>query len=168
MERILICSDIHGCKENFRQALKEAGRIDRILIAGDIEGRQEAYEQMAGMIPILIVQGNCDVYQGGDLPETVSFTLEGKRFFMTHGHLYGAGGGNPSRLLAKARRIKADIVIFGHSHRYVDEWQEGIHLLNPGALRGTPGYNACSYLVLELDEATGREEAIPCSLSENW
>ena len=158
MERILICSDIHRCKENFRQALLEAAPVDRILIAGELEGSKAEYEKIAGWIPMVAVAGNCDSYLGTDLPLTASFTVEGRHFFMTHGHHYGVGYGRPSLLLSEAKKQGADIVIFGHTHQRLNETWDGILCLNPGALRGNPSYAACSYILMKLDGAARTQE----------
>ena len=157
MERILICSDIHSCIENFQLALEKT-RPDRILISGDLEGRETEYRYLADMTPIVMVQGNCDHYLAPSLPLVAEFTLEGKHFFMTHGHVFGVGGRKPRLLIQEGMRLGADIVIFGHSHQPLDAVWNGIRFLNPGALRGVPGSGSCSYIVLTLDGKTGMEK----------
>ena len=159
MERILVCSDIHGQKMNFIQALEEAGSIDRILIAGDIEADPREYEKIAGLTPLVMVRGNCDSYLGAGLPLNADFIVEGRHFFITHGHEYRVRMDKPTLLLNVARRHGADTVIFGHTHSALEEEWDGIRVFNPGALRGIPGYGGCSYLILEIDGQEGSIKA---------
>ena len=152
--------------ENFIQAMREAAPVDRILIAGDIEGEKEEYDRLVGLTPLVVVQGNCDAYLGSSLPLTAVFTVEGKRFFMTHGHYYSVGYGKPFLLLEDAKAKQADFVVFGHTHHALDETWDGIRFLNPGALRGNPASGYCSYAILELDGRTGRADVSFRKLSD--
>ena len=152
MERILVCSDIHRYKDNFWEAYQRCAPVDRIIISGDIEDYPENYYAMAQMTPLVMVQGNCDYYLGNDLPSVAEFDLEGRHFFVTHGHLFQVGGGKPKALLAAAKKAKADIVIFGHTHQALYQTWDGICCINPGALRGSPSSGSCSYAILTLDK----------------
>ena len=156
MERILICSDIHRFPENFWEALKRSAPIDRIFICGDLEERPEYFRAMAQDIPIVMVQGNCDHYLGSDLDPVIECDLEGRHILVTHGHLYNVGGGKPKALIRAAAQAGADLVFYGHSHKPLDEVWDGIHFINPGALRGTP--DSCSFAILTLDKQKPEEK----------
>ena len=52
---------------------------------------------------------------------------------MTHGHYYYVHSGN-EQLKSAGRRNKADIVLFGHTHRPTLEIDEDIIVANPGSL----------------------------------
>ena len=57
--------------------------------------------------------------------------MEGKRIFLTHGHLYGVKSSYDS-LREMGRKMKCDIILFGHTHREFLEEKDMI-LANPGA-----------------------------------
>ena len=60
-------------------------------------------------------------------------------------------------LSGRAAQLCADVVIFGHTHAFYEEYRSeaGQHFLNPGSLSMTPGYNsfAASYAILECTDA---------------
>ena len=155
MERILVCSDIHRNLTNFQSALEEADRPDRILLLGDLERDPEEFRCLAGMIPCVIVRGNCDRVFGDALPENAVFTLPGHTFFLTHGHRYGVRGGSYAALFAEAQKRGADIALFGHIPRRVEERAGGALLLTPGALKDGP--SGRSFLLLTLRDDGGVE-----------
>ena len=77
---------------------------------------------------------------------------------MTHGKEYGV----PDLQLLTSRAVLwgADLVIYGHTHKYADTTvRDGkIRLINPGCLMGDPhdsvrtyaAYEICSFAVLRL------------------
>ena len=65
-------------------------------------------------------------------------TARGKRFFFTHGHLYDAKLGL-YRLVCAARERKADLLLFGHTHQPLTDYDDGLYILNPGSLSGSGG-----------------------------
>lgn len=81
-----------------------------------------------------------------------------RRILMTHGKEYNVP--DTSMLVQRARVWDADIVIFGHTHKYLDAKASGgkIRLLNPGCLIGDPNssirtygiYEICSFAVLKI------------------
>lgn len=101
-------------------------------------------------IPFYFVAGNCD--NALDVPDSRFFELEGKRFFITHGHIYNVKY-SLMRLEYAGREVEADVTLFGHTHRpFLQEDENGI-LMNPGAVMQR------SYGVIEL-----APEGIHCSL----
>ena len=41
--------------------------------------------------------------------------------------------------MCAARERKADILLFGHTHNALQEYDEGLYILNPGTLHGSEG-----------------------------
>jgi len=76
-------------------------------------------------IPIYIVSGTPNEYD----PITA---LEGKKFFLTHGHLYDVKRSLNS-IKEMAKKLKVNLVIFGHTHKPYIEYYEDEILFNPGA-----------------------------------
>ena len=127
MKTAVVLSDTHGNKKDLLKLegiIKEAdyifhlgdGFYDLNIFGTDITKK------------IVQVVGNCDpvAYDSERLIE-----IDGVKIFMTHGHLYGAKGGN-LRLLYKAKEVGADVCFYGHSHQAVIEEVDGVTLANPG------------------------------------
>ena len=65
-----------------------------------------------------------------------------KRIFLTHGHIYKVKFGY-KKLLARAKQLFADVVVFGHTHLPKNIYIDNILLFNPGSTalpkNGGPG-----------------------------
>ncbi len=121
------------------------GGVNVALFLGD--GLSDISDVIPEGCSLLAVSGNCDLFSslfasdGGMIPEDRIETIGGLRVFMTHGHKYSVKGGYGSAV-AQARRLNADLLLFGHTHipftRYLPP--EGAHhkplyVMNPGSLR---------------------------------
>lgn len=119
MKRIAILSDTHGLlRPEVLDRLEEA---DVILHAGDINTRA-IVDRLKALGPLYIVRGNNDKEWAEDLPHSLTFTVEGVRFFMVH-----------NKKDVPKDLSGADVVVYGHSHRYAMEDREGVLWLNPGS-----------------------------------
>lgn len=140
--RILVLSDSHGDRWAVERAVRAQPSAELILFLGD--GVEEA-EQVCRRLPenrlLRAVRGNNDWCCSA--PDFDELTLEGKKIFFTHGHLYQVKYGL-SRLTAAAAAHGADIALFGHTHEPMTAYDHGLTLMNPGALAfargGRPGY----------------------------
>jgi len=119
-----ILSDTHGYFDPRLPHLL-AG-VDRILHAGDICSPRIVadLEQLA---PVTAVAGNNDY--DPILRETEIFQTAGIKIHIRH--IVPAGPPNPD-LRAELRRIRPDLVVFGHTHRFFDATFDGVRFLNPG------------------------------------
>ena len=79
----------------------------------------------------LAVRGNCDF--GSDLPLTGEFTAQGVKIFYTHGHYSGVKSGLYTFACA-ARERGAQVALYGHTHNALEDYDDGLYLLNPGSL----------------------------------
>ena len=147
--KILVVSDTHGRDENFEQAVMQEAPFDMLIHCGDVEGREIFIEALTEC-PCHIVSGNNDFFS--DLPREVMIQLEGHRILVTHGHYYGVSMGLYG-VLDEGKARECQVVLFGHTHRPVEETEEGILLLNPGSL-SYPRQEGRrpSYAVMELQQ----------------
>ncbi|GAV21652.1 metallophosphoesterase family protein [Carboxydothermus pertinax] len=124
----LVVSDTHGRVEKVVKYAK--GRaFTGIIHAGDYY-RDGIFLGSELGIPVYAVYGNCDGVWDGIEEETIE--ISGKRIFLTHGHSYYVK--HDLKLLAqKAESLKAELVIFGHSHVPVYTRINGLWFLNPGS-----------------------------------
>lgn len=131
--RILVVSDTHGNMDALKRVVMSQSSAEVVVHCGD--GAAEAQE-LKSMFPekmIISVKGNCDFCC--EAPQKECITIEGKKLFITHGHLYGVKGGLYT-LSCAAREEDADIVLFGHTHIPTEIYDDGLYMLNPGSLRG--------------------------------
>jgi putative phosphoesterase len=80
---------------------------------------------------VISVAGNCDL--GSSAPRELLWECEGKRVLLTHGDAYGVKAGL-EKLKRRALEVKADLVLFGHSHLATQELYSDILFLNPGTM----------------------------------
>ena len=96
-----------------------------------------------------MVRGNNDFFS--DLPREEEFYLGKYKVFITHGHAYYVSL-DPEYIFEEGQARKADIVMYGHTHRPFFEQKDGITVLNPGSLsfprqEGRKG----SYMIMEIE-----------------
>lgn len=147
--KILVFSDSHG-KLDWMIAAMEMEKPDHVFFLGDHERDGWDLSRMYPTIPLNAVKGNCDWGPG---LENWVIELEGVRFLLTHGHLYGAKSGY-ARLEEAGVRSGVDVVCFGHTHIAEDVNEPGrIRLFNPGTIGGPHGQRT-TYGVLTVKGGT--------------
>lgn len=117
--RIAILSDTHGLLRP--QMLEHLKTADCILHAGDIN-TQAVMDQLSAIATLYIVRGNNDKDWTQAIPRDLNVTLGGRAFYMVH-----------NRKDVPTDLIGADVVVYGHSHKYAHEEKDGILWLNPGS-----------------------------------
>lgn len=127
--KILFITDSHR-HFSFLVEMMEKEKPERVFAMGDYTKDFEELSYLYSEIPFEIVKGNCDFWDSHFSEEKIIF-LEGKRIFLTHGHLYGVKS-NYNFLRKMGRKMKCDIILFGHTHREFLEEKDMI-LANPGA-----------------------------------
>lgn len=137
MTKILVCSDTHQWTKPLRQIINRE-EPDLIFHLGDM---------LSDLPEAIGVIGNCD-WMPGDLERVEE--VEGLRFFLCHGHRLGVKY-SLDTLWARAKQEKADVALFGHTHRRHQEKREGIHLFNPGSLT-YPKDSHASYLLFYVED----------------
>ena len=119
MKHILILSDTHGLLREEVKALM--AQADVVIHAGDIN-TPAIVDALRAAGESYIVRGNNDKDWAVDLPHSLTFTVEGVRFFLVHNKK-----DVPSPL------PDADVIVYGHSHRYSEQTRDGTLWLNPGS-----------------------------------
>ncbi len=119
MKRIVILSDTHGLLRP--EVLDHLSGADAILHGGDIN-TQAIVDKLQSFAPLHIVRGNNDKEWAEDLPHSLTFSIEGVRFFMVH-----------NKRDVPRDLSGADVVVYGHSHKYACDERDGVLWLNPGS-----------------------------------
>lgn len=117
--KIAILSDTHGLLRP--QVVAHLKNADAILHGGDIN-RQSIVDELRQYAPLYIVRGNNDKDWAEAIPHDLTVTLGGVTFYMVH-----------NKKEAAADLTGVDVVVFGHSHRYLQEDKDGVLWLNPGS-----------------------------------
>ena len=94
-------------------------------------GTESGWRSCTRAPPFYRVAGNCDWNSGALEPENVAF-LEGKTILYMHGHTQGVKTGVGLAVKA-AQAVRADLLLFGHTHRKFCEDYDGLLAVNPGA-----------------------------------
>ena len=109
--RVAVIADTHGLLR--QETVDLIGGCDAVIHAGDVD-TPDIYEKLKGQKPLYLVRGNNDGGWAGQLPESLRFELEGVPIFLIH---------NRKDIRETGENVK--LVIFGHSHKYSEEWAEG-------------------------------------------
>lgn len=143
--RILVVSDSHGNKKKLRKVIMAQPKAELVIHLGDGEEDLNSVKPDFPQKMFLQVQGNCDF--GSKLPVMEEFTIDGYKIFYTHGHHYNVKFGD-FQLVEAARSRKADIVLYGHTHIKASYYDNGLYVINPGALTGY----AKSYATIDIEK----------------
>ena len=130
MKKILVLSDSHSY---FDKALKifEIEKPDVVIAAGDGIGDIDDLSYVHPEATYYMVKGNCDFFERNHSEEKI-FEIEGKKFFLTHGHLYDVKR-SLSSIKVIGEKLNVSLIIFGHTHKpYIEKYGD-ITLFNPGA-----------------------------------
>ena len=144
--KVAILSDTHGLlRPGVVEQLKTA---DAILHGGDIN-RQAIVDELRQYAPLYIVRGNNDQEGAEAIPHDLTVTLGGVTFYMVH---------NKKEVPADLSGI--NVVVFGHSHKYVWEETNGVLWLNPGSCGPRRFHQEITMMMAELTDGELRVEKI--------
>ncbi len=147
--KYLIISDTHGYITAACHAIKKHSP-DYCIHLGDMADDCQDLEGIFPRQKFIFVKGNNDMWLRNNMfPDERFFELEGKNFFLTHGHKYHVKFGLDA-LKKTASEKKADIVLYGHTHIQKLEEDGRLFILNPGA-RG-------KYALITIDNDTIKAE----------
>lgn len=166
--KYLIASDIHGSAYWCRKLLEayRTEQADRLILLGDIlyHGPRNdlpqdyAPREVASMLneyksEILAVRGNCDaevdqlLLEFPIMADYAVLEISDILVYLTHGHHITIDNPLPS--------CPGSAIIYGHTHRPLDETRDGIRFLNPGSVSLPKDGTAHGYIILEGAEGTG-------------
>ena len=138
--RIAVLSDTHGLLRP--EVLSAISGCDAIIHGGDIN-KPEIIDRLKEIAPLFVVRGNNDKEWAEHIPATLTFQIEGCRFFLVH---------NKKEVPEDLTGINA--VIFGHSHRYFEENIDGRLWLNPGSCGKRRFDQEITLAILTVDGST--------------
>jgi len=125
--RLGIISDTHGMLRP--EVLDVFGKVDHILHGGDV-GKWDVVVALEALAPVTAVHGNVDDMDiRARLPKVATLRLDGFDIVVTHGDQFGS----PTPADLHAAFPKAEIIVYGHTHRPLLELvDKTVTVMNPG------------------------------------
>lgn len=141
--KFVVTSDNHGLKDKLDRIRLAHPHCVAYIHCGDSE---MTLHDLAGWAS---VAGNNDYY--ADLPSSRIINLNGFKVLVTHSHLVSYFK-RTERLVELAKSNDCQMVCFGHTHIFMSEVIDGVHLLNPGSLRYNRDGSPTCYAMVEVND----------------
>lgn len=147
---IIVVSDSHGTYDQLQKIIKNYPKAAFYFHCGDSELPKQYLSNFHG------VEGNNDIYN--EYPEHIIMDLNDYfRVLVIHGHRQGVYSGM-NNLVALAKKYKCNVVFFGHTHVFRQDYVDGVHIVNPGCLIYNRDFTPSSYAYIEIENDTFRVE----------
>ena len=137
-KRVGIISDTHGLLRP--EVLDILKNCDCILHAGDVN-KPEILDTLRLIGNIYVVRGNNDKDWAEGLAQTLTFSIEGVKFFMVH-----------NKKDVAWELGDTDIVVFGHTHKYFEKIIDDRLWLNPGSCGRRRFDQEITMAVMEIED----------------
>lgn len=131
--KVLVISDSHGDYYNINKILLSQPKAEVVFFLGDGLNDIEKIKLNYPEKMFITVRGNCDWGTNSQIEEFI--TIEGKKIMATHGHKYNVKL-TYSNIIYKAKSTNCDILLFGHTHCSMTDYDNGLYIMNPGSAHG--------------------------------
>lgn len=159
--KYLLVSDIHGCRPALETVLKfyDEQHCNMLCILGDILNYGPRNSIPDGLDPkgiveilnarasdIVAIRGNCDgevdqmLLHFPILGDYLLLVDEGKKLFLTHGHVYNKDKMPPGHF---------DAIVYGHTHLWEMTPVDGTVVCNTGSITFPKGGNEPTFMTYE-------------------
>ena len=146
--KILVISDTHGDTNKAEEAIRSNKEVSLIIHLGDYFRDAQKLSGMFPNIPVEYIYGNSD-FMVENVPAEKLLEVCGKKIFITHGHRYSVKW-DYGRLYRKAEELKADMILFGHTHVPEIIEKDDVFLLNPGSTSDPRDESDESYAIIDI------------------
>lgn len=144
--RIVVFSDCHGDVFRALEVVRRNEKEKLFVFLGDGADVLDTLRQQFPQKEFIGVRGNCDFFC--NLPDEYMIDVEGVKILCTHGHLYGVKF-SEERLITAARGRNAQIVLYGHTHRAVSRYIDGLYIVCPGSISRPADFER-SYATIDI------------------
>lgn len=147
---VAIISDTHGHLDpRIAEIIRDC---DYAIHAGDICGANVLAAMQPKSSVVVAVTGNNDPYCMAEvpLPETSELHLPGGIVRIEHGHEHGHH--KPCHDSLRRAHPQARVVVYGHTHKMVQDKNGEPWVINPGAAGQTRNHGGPSCLILTADD----------------
>ncbi len=135
--KVGIIADTHGRIRP--QVLDLLEDCDYILHAGDF-AEEQVLDQIRFLAKLYVVRGNSDSWWADYLAEKQVFRIGELNFVLIH-----------DRAKAYPEAAEADVIVYGHTHRYKEEVIDGRLWLNPGSCGSSRFGEKLSFVLMEVE-----------------
>lgn len=139
--RICVCSDNHGNLEALEKIKQDNPCCDYYFHLGDSHFDDRLLK------PFISVEGNND--WDCIFPRQRIVEINNHRILLIHGDGYTYA---ISRLANKAKHEECDVIMFGHTHEFMDETYKDIRLINPGSCFHNRDMTSPCYAIVKIDD----------------
>ena len=150
--KILVLSDTHVprmARDIPKTVYDEIKKADLVLHAGDF-AEMSFLEKLRKLKKTVAVCGNMDSKELSSALKSKEIVEAGKfRIGLIHG--WGSPDGLTDRILEEFKGDKVDCIVFGHSHRPMNETIKKVLFLNPGSPTDKMFAPYNSYGIIEVD-----------------
>ena len=153
--KIVLISDTHGVVDN--SIINFIDDADLCVHAGDLGGAHVIRQLAAIGTPMVAVRGNNDVMTKWpaddqrilqEMPFAQKIQLPGGDVYVEHGHKINPVQTRHQKLRDKYPSAKA--IVYGHSHKIVNDQQVVPWVLNPGAAGRVRMFGGASCMILTI------------------
>jgi len=157
--KLAILSDTHGNYPIAVKALESLEQVDYIIHLGDTTDDAEMIELALGR-EIIKLSGNCDLSK--KYPELIITNIAGKKVLLSHGDRFMVKSGL-TLIQKRAIQEKADVVLYGHTHRPAILIIDGVMFINPGTMNKNATHRSFALISIDNDTITA-ETVDACSI----
>lgn len=146
--KILVFSDSHHDITGLQYPIQSESP-DVVIHLGDNSEDAFRAEKMFPDTEFHVVKGNCD-FDHIELEKLLK--IKEYNFFITHGHRYNVKS-TSKKVIKKGIDQKADIILFGHTHKAYIQNHNGVWVINPGSSSRLQTRDLCpSYSKIEISQ----------------
>lgn len=130
--RIVVLSDSHRRMNYLYEIVeKHKDNADLFIFLGDMDSDFDKVLELYPSIRYMRVAGNNDWSSMHPLFRETK--LNNKTVYFCHGHTHHVKHGYQD-IIAHCKNINADICLFGHTHLQYTDYDDGLYIMNPGAV----------------------------------
>jgi len=146
MHTLVIISDSHGNKKAIDKLKNIIAENSYTVHLGDgAADMAELYREYPDKV--YVCMGNCDFAGRRYALDEWVIPIGSHKIFCCHGHKYGVKT-SLENLKEEAKKRGCDIALYGHTHIAEIREEEGVTLINPGALSAMTAKPSYCYLVI--------------------
>ncbi len=157
--RIIVMADSHGALGRVRQIVADNAEANLFIHLGDgedefwqvakLQEENSSLPKAAVRAKFISVKGNNDFFS--ESPKLELISCEGVRILLTHGDRLGVKY-SLDRLCLEGQTYDAKVVLYGHTHRAREDYEQGVYYLNPGSVADSSRTPA-GYMMLDITKA---------------
>lgn len=149
MMRIVVMSDTHGNIDRMQEVIKRHSDAELFVHLGDGAYEFLNLKKALKLKKCVAVKGNCDSVSL-KLPNYKVVKKGGHKLFISHGNGFNVRTSFYD-IVDFAKGKKADIILYGHTHKKLTKYYNGIYILNPGSL-AIPKDSSPSYGIIDIEK----------------